>query len=396
MRFLPQHHPAMRHAPVLLAVLFVAVGVGLGLRVMLRQQPAVPAAVDSRESGATSSHLRAPAPGGGAGNFADVPQGHVYTGIAEEPTDVNPFTTIGPLARRLLGYTHEALVDADPYTGVMRPALASAFEVAPDGMSCTFTLREGVLFSDGLPLTMADVLFGWELAKAGHLPLGFVNDAFGRVDSVDVLDEHHLRVHYRGVFYATTQVVGEAWVVAQRRWFVDRVAEQARLASLPVPAVDTAEFAQLLNQIDTECGPGTGPYLLHNQPNGESTWRQRQDLLLVRNLYCWRRQAQPGCWNFDGIRILFRAPPAVLPALLAGEIDWYTSTSLDALLASRPELSASYRRLDYDYEALGVYRVVWNCQRPPFDDPRVRRALGLLFDHEALREVFGKASKIAS
>ena len=54
--------------------------------------------------------------------------------------------------------------------------------------------------------------------------------------------------------------------------------------------------------------PGTGPYMLSNPPGGPSTWRRRQDLLLVRNPHSWRREAEPGCWNFDGIRTLFRDP----------------------------------------------------------------------------------------
>ena len=45
---------------------------------------------------------------------------------------------------------------------------------------------------------------------------------------------------------------------------------------------------------------------------------------------------------------------------------------------------------------LGHYFVLWNCRRPPFDDPRVRRALGLLFDRDAIcREVFGGQATVA-
>src|SRR5262245_21135198 len=181
----------MRALP-LLAVLIAALGLALGLRVMLR------------------------APTGGAGL-----EGHVYTGLAEEPSNVNPFTTTDAVARRLvLPYTHDCLLDSDPVTGALRPALAT-FEVAQDGTACTFTLRQGVRFSDGAPLTMADVLFGWELAKAGHLTFGTAGDAFARLDAVDVLDDRRFRVHFRAVHYAATQAVGESWIVAQRKFFVD-------------------------------------------------------------------------------------------------------------------------------------------------------------------------------
>ena len=372
----------MRSLPVFLAILLGALGLGLGLRVMLRASPStVPAAAG---------------PVTGAGALAPTvylggaPQGHVYTGLAEEPACVNPFTTHDLVGRRLvLLYTHEFLLDSDPVTGALRPALAT-FEPAADGTACTFTLRSGVRFADGTPVTMADVQFGWELAKAGHLALGFVSDAFGRVDSVDVQDERRFCVHFRGVHYAATQAVGESWIVGQRQFFLDRVAERAKAKNEPVPAVDTVQFARFLEQVSTECGPGTGPYVLHNRPDGPSNWRRRQDLVLVRNEYCWRREQAPGCWNFAGIRTLFRDPQTAFHALARGEVDWYSSPQLDDLLQSHPELAQSYRKLVYDYRTLGVYRVVWNCNHPPFDDPRVRRALAMLFDQDSMLAVFDR------
>ena len=41
----------------------------------------------------------------------------------------------------------------------MEPELATAWKVAPDGLTATFTLRQGVKFSDGSPLTADDVVF---------------------------------------------------------------------------------------------------------------------------------------------------------------------------------------------------------------------------------------------
>ncbi|HZN41880.1 MAG TPA: ABC transporter substrate-binding protein [Planctomycetota bacterium] len=370
----------MRALPVL-AVLIGALGLALGLRVMLRAPV---------HAGLT------PAPAHAVSESSSVPQGHVYTGLAEEPSDINPFTTGEAVARRLvLAYTHDCLLDCDPVTGALRPALAT-FEVARDGKTCTFALRQGVRFSDGAPLTMADVLFGWDLAKAGHLAFGVIGDAFARVEAVDVLDDQHFRVHFRGVHFAATQAVGEGWFVVQRRFFVDRIAKRAAAMNEPVPPVDSAAFARLFEQIETECGPGTGPYMLQNLPEGPSTWRRRQDLLLVRNPHSWRREAQPGCWNFEGIRTLFRDPQNAFTALVRREVDWFSCPQADEVLKSRPELAQSYRKLCFDYRTLGVFRVVWNCNRPPYDDCRVRRALARLFDQDSMLAVFGSDAAVAA
>ena len=370
----------MRHLPLLIALLAGAVGIGLGLRVMWGSSSGTAIDGGGGDGGRSGAQAARGVYSGGA------PQGHVYTGVAWEPADVNPFTTNDPLALRLvLPYTHDGLLDVDPATGALRGALAERWEVAADGASCTFTLRAGVPFADGTPLTMADVLFGWELAKAGHTALGIVGDAFSRVRDVEVVDDRTLRVVFAGTHFAAVRTVGENWRVAQKRFFVDAV---AKLAGGDVPAVDSARFAALLHQIKTESGPGTGPYVLHNDPVGLSHWRVRDQMLLVRNEHCWRRAAAPGTWNFAGIRTLFRDEAGATNAFLRGEVDWFLSPKAAELVQSRPELQRQYRRLVYDYETLGIYRVIWNCRRPPLDDPRVRRALGMLFDVDAILEQF--------
>ncbi|MCU0862633.1 MAG: ABC transporter substrate-binding protein [Planctomycetes bacterium] len=363
----------MRALPILSVVFGAVAALGLGL--LLLQPP--------RSTAPSSAAPAAPTAGG-------IPQGHVYTAVAEEPDDINPLTANSEVARRMvLAYTHDALLDTDPRTGQLRPALAAAYELASDGLSCTFTLRDRVVFADGSQLDMADVLFGWELHRAGHLPLGFAVEAYRRVRAVDVIDANRFRVHFVERNHATLQVVGTSWLVAQRRFFVERIAARCGPGE-QVPAVDSERFAGFMNQIDLECGPGTGPYWLRDA----SAWRRRQDLRLVRHEAAWRRQLRPGTWNFAGIRMLWRDQSGGTNAALRGEVDVVSHPQITALLAAHAELAQSYRRLDYDYDQLGVYRVVWNCRRPPFDDVRVRRALGMLFDIDAIRQVFdGRASR---
>ncbi|MFO0277002.1 MAG: ABC transporter substrate-binding protein [Planctomycetota bacterium] len=316
---------------------------------------------------------------------APVAADHVYTGCAESPDDVNPLTAAGAVARRLvLARTHDGLLAADPATGDLVPAAAERFDVAADGSACTFTLRQGLRFADGSEVTLDDVLLPWELAQAGHLALGFVGEAMARIATVDRVGERAVRVTFRDRHFAAVRIVGEAWLVVSRRFFVQRVAERA--APEPPPAVGSAAFAALLAQIRGECGPGTGPYRLDNAPAGQQDWRPRQDLLLRRNEHSWQRRTDPQAWTFGGIRILFRDQAAATNELFAGALDWFSSQSLPALLRARPGLTADYRLLSYDYDALGVYRVAWNVRRGALADVRVRRALARLFDVASLRE----------
>ncbi len=56
------------------------------------------------------------------------------------------------------------LVDYDQGAQKVVPMLAKSWEVSPDGLTWTFHLRQGAKFSDGYPITSADVLFSAQVA----------------------------------------------------------------------------------------------------------------------------------------------------------------------------------------------------------------------------------------
>jgi ABC-type transport system substrate-binding protein len=56
------------------------------------------------------------------------------------------------------------LVDYDQGSQKIVPMLAKSWEVSPDGLTWTFHLRQGAKFSDGQPITSADVLFSSQVA----------------------------------------------------------------------------------------------------------------------------------------------------------------------------------------------------------------------------------------
>ncbi|GHD26157.1 ABC transporter substrate-binding protein [Streptomyces galbus] len=97
------------------------------------------------------------APGSSTGSGAGADS--VVIGVASEPDTLSP----------LLGYGKDG--NSKIFDGLLardaglelRPALAKALpEVAADGLTYTYTLRQGVKFSDGEPLTSADVVFTYD------------------------------------------------------------------------------------------------------------------------------------------------------------------------------------------------------------------------------------------
>ncbi|MBD0841411.1 ABC transporter substrate-binding protein [Streptomyces sp. TRM68416] len=97
----------------------------------------------------------APGNSTGSGDAAD----SVVIGVATEPDTLSP----------LLGYGKDG--NSKIFDGLLardtdltlKPALAKALpEVSADGLTYTYTLRDGVKFSDGEPLTSADVVFTYD------------------------------------------------------------------------------------------------------------------------------------------------------------------------------------------------------------------------------------------
>lgn len=74
----------------------------------------------------------------------------------ELPTSWDPVTSTAGWDMHVLGLVYASITTLNP-AGNAEPGLASAWKYAPDGKSVTFTLRPGLKFSDGTPLTATDV-----------------------------------------------------------------------------------------------------------------------------------------------------------------------------------------------------------------------------------------------
>ncbi|MBD2069164.1 ABC transporter substrate-binding protein [Leptolyngbya sp. FACHB-671] len=80
--------------------------------------------------------------------------------VASVGTDPSTFNyALNQAAPNVFGYIYEGLITSDGMTGEIIPAQAESWEVSDDNLRITFTLREGLKWSDGEPLTADDVVF---------------------------------------------------------------------------------------------------------------------------------------------------------------------------------------------------------------------------------------------
>jgi ABC-type transport system substrate-binding protein len=328
------------------------------------------------------------------------PQGDFYRSAVTEPASMNPFTTADTVAQQyVLRYTHDPLFDQDPRTGTLRPALAESFERSDDGLEFTFVLREGIRFSDGSPLERDDVEFTFAAARnAAVAPASTMTVMLRELAEAEFVPPRTLRLTSKEPHFAELHRVATYLQIMQKRFFVAEVAALAARRGLAAPTEPgEPRFGELLSEVALP-GPGTGPYALETDAEGRPLWTHGSHLNLVYNAHSWRHAEQKFSWNLAGMQLRFLVGSATrFTALRNLDIDWMTfDRDFEVLLQRDTTLRTWFEPRTYDKPELGHYYVLWNHARTPLGDPRVRRALTMLFDRRTIvDELLGKKARVA-
>jgi ABC-type transport system substrate-binding protein len=116
--------------------------------------------------------------------------GEIVAGVVGSIETLNPYTVDlrGPGFGVLSGVM-DGLLRFDGKQRI-RPALAERYEIADDGLTYTFRLRQGVTFHNGDPLTAEDVVASWQMLMNQELPV-FSRIGWDRIASIEVTDRPH-------------------------------------------------------------------------------------------------------------------------------------------------------------------------------------------------------------
>jgi peptide/nickel transport system substrate-binding protein len=249
----------------------------------------------------------------------------------------------------------EPLVAIDPSTGAVVPALAASWQIANDGASWTFTLRDGVRFHDGSALDAAAVAASFERGRRSSASAyRRLFDDPSAIASVQAIDPRMVRFDLRAPFGPFL----------------------AHLAS-PQAAIANAS------------GAGTGPFAASASalaPDGTLTLR--------RNDSYWRRDALGKQLPYlDGLVLRpVRDATSRLAELRAGRVE----VALDLPIAqassarSDPSLVVSPTK-DVALASLGI-----DASVAPFDRPESRRAVAMAINRGALAAVYAGTSRPAT
>jgi len=314
-----------------------------------------------------------------------VPGDWVIVRYESEPATLNPLinqTTTGQYA--MIGINNSQIYELlmrynTTDWGLTEPLLAEAPPaISDDRRMYTFTIRQGVQWHDGRPLTSEDVLFTF---KAMMCPL--VDSALYRSYLNDLTD---VRTEGRNVSFEmdkpsvfnVDRIANTVPIISKHVFDSEGLLDGFSFKDVIAAKVKTdpkiKRFAEQFNTHPSNRSPvGTGPYKFEK-------WETGRELVLARNDSYWGKKAY---LDKIVIRVITDATTA-LAALKAGEVDLQPRLLpvQHAQLTSGPAFDEQLTKTKYSIPA--EFQIMWNNERPFFKDKRVRQAMTMLVDRQQI------------
>ena len=270
--------------------------------------------------------------------------GTVRVGLGQPTKAIDPVTVTDPASIGVLSQVGEYLILDDPKDG-LQPKLALSWEADETAKRWTFKLRPGVKFHDGRTVTAKDVVASFERLvdpNSGSSALSAYKGILSKGGAKIVDDETVAfdldQSNSNFPFYVSSDVYN----------------------AVILPADYAGDFEKNFN--------GTGPFKLES-------FRPKQGASFVRNPDYWGDKALP-----DRIEIkFFDDEQAQVVALQAGQLDVIPSTTRLELAI---EGNANFKLLSVQASSHDVVHL--RTDQAPFTDKRIRRALALTLDREAI------------
>lgn len=278
--------------------------------------------------------------GSSSGGDGDTPTTATIA-LTGTPTNLDFTTTAGSaIPQALMSNVYEGLVELDQ-SGEIQPLLAKEWTVSDDRKTYTFTLQEGVTFSNGDEFTADDVKFSFDRVKTDWV--SSLKAKMDVVDSVDVVSPTEVAV--------TLSTPSNAWLFS---------------LATPVGAIFSEDgVADLANT-----PVGTGPYAVEK-------WTPNESLVFDTRDDYWGEA--PGV---EQVTLKYFADAtATTNALQTGDVDAIANLQAPELLSS---FEADDKFVVTTGTSSGEVSLSMNNQAAPFDDVRVRQAVLYALDKQAI------------
>lgn len=259
-------------------------------------------------------------------------------GGASDTLDGAIATNLGDIARAINMYSTLLYFD-DDYE--LQPMLATEFVSNEDATVWTARLRDDIRFSDGRPMTAADVVTSFERIIDPADPKSGAA-ALAHLEEIVEVDDHTVEFRLSSPDSALNQQVGQ-------------------YSQIIVPT-----------DFDVENPVGTGPYMVESFTAAQST-------VLQRNPHYWGDEGP----HLDEISLLnFNDTDALINALLSNQVD-----AVAQIPPALTEVISADERIQILNSETGMYMpFTMRVDREPFNDQRVRQAFRLAIDRDGMVE----------
>jgi oligopeptide transport system substrate-binding protein len=293
---------------------------------------------------------------------------------SDEPQTLDPAILTGQLEERICQALFEGLTTRNPQ-GAVVPGMAESWTLSPDLRTYTFTLRPGIKWSNGEPVTATDFLNSWERA---------LNPATGA--------QYSYQLYYlvNGEAYGTGKLTDFSQVGVKapdaRTLIVTLIHPIAYFLELTtLPTLYPVYLPSIKRYGDNWTKPG---FIVSNGPYTLKEWRLNDYILLESNPNYWRPVA------IHRIKVLPTSDPTAC-------FNLFYSRKTDLIIdrTSIPsELVKDIKNKPYFHaNPFGATTFIrYNVKRTPFDDVRVRKALALALDKkDIVDKITGSGEPIA-
>jgi oligopeptide transport system substrate-binding protein len=300
---------------------------------------------------------------------------------ATNPPTLDPGLAADAVSVDLITQLFEGLVRFDE-SGAVAGVHAERWDISTDGLTYTFTLRPGLTWSDGRPITAQDYVWAWRRNVDPDTASDYATMLYP-IKNATKISKESLSPDQLGVV-ATNDRTLVVTLEEPAAYFL-RLASTWTLYPLREDVIDRHGD----KWTDADKIVTNGPYLMKE-------WRQDAQVTLERNESYWG--TKPSLQ-----RAVYRIFPEsganqALAAYEANEIDTLGTQSFQIpaaelqRLQNHPSLQAEIR----EYAESGTMFIPVNTRQPHLKDPRVRMALGAALDrNQILTQVLRRGGKPA-
>ncbi len=281
-----------------------------------------------------------------------------------DPFSLDPHNTQGTWENNIVGDMLEGLATED-VDGKLIPGAAESWTVSEDGLTWTFKMREGAVWSDGTPVTADDFVFAWRRLLDPKTAAQYASILYV-VKNAEAVNAGKLPLEELGAAAPDPQTL----VVTMEHpapYFDGIVAHQA---TFPVP-----KWALEAHGADW-IKPGN---LVSNGPFTLVEWRVQEYVRLAKNpSYHDAANIKVDIVNWIPINDV----NAALRRFRAGEVDLHDNFPTPQYRQLKQTMGDEVKVAPY----LATSYLTFNQRKAPFDDVRVRQALSLAYDRQTITE----------